>query len=253
MRKPRGADAAISGNYDLLDDHLDARVMLTGVDVPPMAGVEQPLVLVSLRGPLDDPQRNIDVSGFSAWLTLRAIEAQTKRLEALEAARRAEEVRQEALERQRREEQAKREALEMARREDEARQEALEKAKREERARQAALDKAARDKAAADRAREDEARQLQAVERARRESALEQQRANEAAPATPRAPVEQVPGTSAPALPAPIEIKPTPDARATRTVTPHRTAPVRPRPPRPIAPPPAADAAVYEPANRRKA
>jgi len=40
-----------------------------------------------LRGPVDTPKPTLDVAAFSNWLALRAVEQQSKRIDALEAAR----------------------------------------------------------------------------------------------------------------------------------------------------------------------
>jgi large subunit ribosomal protein L24 len=47
------------------------------------------MVSVFLSGPIADPKRTVDVSALTAWLTLRAVEQQSKQLEAMEAKRRA--------------------------------------------------------------------------------------------------------------------------------------------------------------------
>jgi large subunit ribosomal protein L24 len=84
----QGADLGLTGRYDLLDGRLDARVTLTATSAPQVDDVEPPAVYVSLHGPFAAPARNIDASALMAWLTLRAVEQQSKRLQALEKARR---------------------------------------------------------------------------------------------------------------------------------------------------------------------
>ena len=49
----------------------------------------RPELAVSVKGPLATPERKLDVSALVGWLTLRATEQQTRRLESLEANRRA--------------------------------------------------------------------------------------------------------------------------------------------------------------------
>jgi large subunit ribosomal protein L24 len=49
----------------------------------------RPELSVGLKGPLAAPDRKLDVSALVGWLTLRATEQQTRRLESLEANRRA--------------------------------------------------------------------------------------------------------------------------------------------------------------------
>jgi hypothetical protein len=82
-----GADLGLSGRYDLLDGRLDVRVTLTGTQAPQLDDVEPPVIYVALRGSFAAPARSVDASALTAWLTLRSIEQQSKRLKALEKAR----------------------------------------------------------------------------------------------------------------------------------------------------------------------
>jgi len=52
--------------------------------VPP-AG--RPEIIVLLRGPAVAPKRNIDVASLAGWLALRAVDQQSKKLEAIEQGR----------------------------------------------------------------------------------------------------------------------------------------------------------------------
>ena len=79
------ADLMIAGTVDLVDWLLDARLTLTGPD--PGSGAGRPNVLVLLKGPPGAPRRSVDVSALSGWLTLRAVDRQAKRIEAIEATR----------------------------------------------------------------------------------------------------------------------------------------------------------------------
>ncbi len=76
------ADLAVTGNVDLTDGNVDARLVLSGSTD---AGT-RPDIFMALRGPAPEPSRSVDVSALSGWLTLRAVENQAKRLKALEAA-----------------------------------------------------------------------------------------------------------------------------------------------------------------------
>jgi large subunit ribosomal protein L24 len=78
-----GADLAMSGVFDLTNGTLNARLVLTGTDT---AAGARPDIFVALNGPLGAPSKTIDVSGLTGWLTLRAIDLQSKKLEAIEAA-----------------------------------------------------------------------------------------------------------------------------------------------------------------------
>ncbi len=79
-----GADLAVGGSFDLSEWLLDARIILTGPadDRQPTL---RPDIFVQLRGPPLAPQRNVDVSALSSWLMLRAVERESRRLEALQA------------------------------------------------------------------------------------------------------------------------------------------------------------------------
>ncbi len=76
-------DAALSlaGNLDLTDGSIDARLVLSGSS---QAAGARPDIFMALKGPLAAPARSIDVSALTGWLTLRAIENQSKQLRAIE-------------------------------------------------------------------------------------------------------------------------------------------------------------------------
>jgi large subunit ribosomal protein L24 len=78
-----GADLGLSGMFDLTNGTLNARLVLTGADV---AAGARPDIFLALNGPLGAPGKTIDVSGLTGWLTLRAIDQQSKKLDAIEAA-----------------------------------------------------------------------------------------------------------------------------------------------------------------------
>ena len=82
--EPEGASLSLSGNLDLTRGALDARLVLTGADAQDGG---KPDVFMSLRGPLPAPGRSIDVSALTGWLTLRAVDQQAKKLEAIERER----------------------------------------------------------------------------------------------------------------------------------------------------------------------
>ena len=60
---------------------MDARLLLSGSDE---AAGARPNIFVALKGPFAAPARSVDVSALTGWLTLRAVENQTKRLRAIE-------------------------------------------------------------------------------------------------------------------------------------------------------------------------
>jgi hypothetical protein len=78
-----GARLNLSGGYDIAADQMDVRAALTPVATD-MAGIGRPEILVLLFGSPDKPDRSIDVAALSSWLGLRAIDRETKRLDAIE-------------------------------------------------------------------------------------------------------------------------------------------------------------------------
>ncbi len=78
-----GARLNLSGGYDIAADQLDVRAALaaTATDA---AGLGRPEILVLLFGSPDKPDRTVDVAALSSWLGLRAIDRETKRLDAIE-------------------------------------------------------------------------------------------------------------------------------------------------------------------------
>ena len=81
-----GAELQASGSVDLSDATLDARLSLNGL--PPSPGAQRPAVLIALKGALPSPRRTVDVSLLTSWLTLRAVEQQSKQIDAMEQAAR---------------------------------------------------------------------------------------------------------------------------------------------------------------------
>jgi hypothetical protein len=86
VTRAEGADLTVTGSLDLMEQNLSARLALAeNKDV----SADRPAVSILLSGPLTNPKRTVDVSALTAWLTLRAVEQQSKQLEAMEAKRRA--------------------------------------------------------------------------------------------------------------------------------------------------------------------
>jgi len=81
-----GADVQASASFDFAEAALDARLTLNGVAAAP--GAQRPAVLIALKGALPSPQRTVDVSLLTSWLTLRAVEQQARQLDAMERAAR---------------------------------------------------------------------------------------------------------------------------------------------------------------------
>lgn len=86
----------VSGLVDLLDRTADVRFLMRGPPDPAVSA--RPELIVSLRGPVNKMRRTTDVAPLLAWLTLRSVEKQTKRLENIEASRAREEEAIKALE-----------------------------------------------------------------------------------------------------------------------------------------------------------
>lgn len=80
-----GAALSFSGALDLSSGSVDARMTLTA---PPPAHALiriSPELAVALRGPLAAPARSLDVAALTGWLSLRAAELQSRRIESIEA------------------------------------------------------------------------------------------------------------------------------------------------------------------------
>ena len=78
------AKLALEGVLDLTGGSLDARLVLSGSG--DSAGA-RPDIFMALKGPITAPERSIDVSALTGWLTLRAVENQAKQLREIERER----------------------------------------------------------------------------------------------------------------------------------------------------------------------
>jgi large subunit ribosomal protein L24 len=184
-----GADLALSGSFDLSAWTLDARLTLSGSKLDALPGAGRPDVFIALKGPPTAPQRSTDVSALVGWLTLRAIEQQSKRLQALEETRRLEVI--EEARKLRAQEEAKRlEAIEQARRE-----EAIEAARRER---------------PADATPPPASPPTATVSRPSGSEVARPARRPDGPPSGDEGATASVPGSRAPALPPPIDIRPMP-------------------------------------------
>lgn len=82
-RRPR--QAAVIGliaSVNLTDETLDAMLMLSGMQTVG-TGI-RPTLSIALKGPIAAPKRTLDASALASWLALRAVEQQSKRLDAME-------------------------------------------------------------------------------------------------------------------------------------------------------------------------
>jgi uncharacterized protein involved in outer membrane biogenesis len=85
----QGADVGVSGSALLADDTIDARLTFSAPERPDAPAGTRPEVTITLKGATDAPKRAVDVTAFFNWLALRAVDQQSKRIDALEAAREA--------------------------------------------------------------------------------------------------------------------------------------------------------------------
>jgi len=76
-----GADAIVSGGYDIPADQVEIRVAVASTAGPSTSRPEIQLLLV---GTSDGLSRTVDVAALSSWLAVRAIDRETRRLDAIE-------------------------------------------------------------------------------------------------------------------------------------------------------------------------
>ena len=89
LKTQDGAALVISGTLGLGNGAVDARATFSR-DPPAHALIRlRPEFAVLLKGPLASPEATLDTAAMTGWLTLRAAELQSRRLESLEANRRA--------------------------------------------------------------------------------------------------------------------------------------------------------------------
>ena len=85
-----GTRLSLDGIVDLSSLALDSHMTLSGQPAPKALIPTRPEFAITVKGPIAAPERKLDVSTLVAWLTLRAAELQTRRLELIEATRRDE-------------------------------------------------------------------------------------------------------------------------------------------------------------------
>jgi uncharacterized protein involved in outer membrane biogenesis len=85
-----GAKLSLDGILDLNNLAIDSHMTLSGQPAANALIPTRPEFAIAVKGPLAAPERRLDVSTLVAWLTLRAAELQTRRLELIEANRRDE-------------------------------------------------------------------------------------------------------------------------------------------------------------------
>jgi uncharacterized protein involved in outer membrane biogenesis len=77
----KDAELSLSGSADLTDGSIGARLVLSGSG---RAAGARPDIFMALQGSAPTPSRVIDVSALAGWLTLRAVENQTRQLRVIE-------------------------------------------------------------------------------------------------------------------------------------------------------------------------
>src|SRR5262249_2942628 len=70
--RAEGAELSASARYDLTTEALDARLALAGRTGIGNASTGRPEIAVSLQGPIDSPQRTLDIAALVDWLSMRA-------------------------------------------------------------------------------------------------------------------------------------------------------------------------------------
>ncbi|WP_407155893.1 AsmA family protein [Bradyrhizobium sp. STM 3557] len=76
-----GARAIVSGGYDIPADQADIRASLSSTTIG--SANSQPEVSLFAAGPPDALSRSVDVTSLSSWLAVRAIDRETRRLDAI--------------------------------------------------------------------------------------------------------------------------------------------------------------------------
>lgn len=78
-----GARAIVSGGYDFSADQADIRASLAST-TSGTAGSSRPEIQLFAAGPPDALDRTVDIAALSSWLAVRAIDRETRRLDAIE-------------------------------------------------------------------------------------------------------------------------------------------------------------------------
>jgi large subunit ribosomal protein L24 len=77
-----GVHAIVSGGYDIPADQADIRAVVALAEEMPGSG--HPEIQIFAAGTPDKLNRTVDVSALSSWLSVRAIDRETKRLDSIE-------------------------------------------------------------------------------------------------------------------------------------------------------------------------
>jgi len=88
LRAPSGAELLLGGTLDLNNTAIDVQMTLSGQPATDALIPARPELAMSVKGPLGAAEKKLDIATLVGWLTLRATEQQTRRLESLEVSRR---------------------------------------------------------------------------------------------------------------------------------------------------------------------
>jgi hypothetical protein len=77
-----GARAIVSGGYDIAADQADIRAVIAATAVG--SGTSRPEIQLFAVGTPDALDRTVDIASLSSWLAVRAIDRETRRLDAIE-------------------------------------------------------------------------------------------------------------------------------------------------------------------------
>lgn len=79
-----GANATVSGGYDIPADQADIRAALAPTQIGIGTASSRPEIQLLAVGTPDGLTRSIDIAALSSWLAVRAIDRETRRLDAIE-------------------------------------------------------------------------------------------------------------------------------------------------------------------------
>ncbi|MGH6671167.1 MAG: AsmA family protein [Xanthobacteraceae bacterium] len=85
LKAADGPELSISGAVDLVAAAIDGRMTLSEAAPADALIAMRPALSVDIKGPIASPQRRLDTSALTSWLTLSAAELQTRRIESMEA------------------------------------------------------------------------------------------------------------------------------------------------------------------------
>jgi large subunit ribosomal protein L24 len=82
MLEAPGIELAVNGSANLAQGTMEARLVMSALSADAV-GTAGPELVIGLKGPVTSPARSLDASAFASWLSLRAAEQQSKKLDVL--------------------------------------------------------------------------------------------------------------------------------------------------------------------------